>query len=221
MASCDHPRCSSLNPGYLTWLIASRLVSLIAVHLVPVPHALFLPAAHADPGIHGSMGRARIQEVDYSLSLDGALGLGDVLTLNSMREPSMLPMARAELILQRHSSDPLVALPHSIRRPFRAVVARFPEEILPARVVVLPVEHQHSEVLLPLLRFASGAVDIYADPVSSPVVAAIERWLSTQDPPPRGHLQPLLLKLVPMRELNTLTLETSAALVTAQVSSPQ
>jgi hypothetical protein len=133
----------------------------------------------------------------------------------------MLPMARAELILQRRSSDPLVALPQAIRRPFRAVVARFPEELLPARVVVLPVEHQHSEVLLPLLRFASGAVDIYADPVSSPVVAAIERWLSTQDPPPRGHLQPLLLKLVPLRELTTLTPETSAALVRAKVPSPQ
>lgn len=177
---------------------AFGLVSLFIPSFFPIPYAGFLPVTHARTRVSGLINKIPDLDADYLLSLNGALGLGDVITLSSAREPTMLPMARAELLLQRRSGDPLFALPPVIRIPFRSVLARFGEEILPARVVVLPVQQLRSELLLPILRFSSGAVDIYADPVSVDAKLVLERWLSAQVPPPFGQLQPLLLKLVPM-----------------------
>lgn len=109
----------------------------------------------------------------------------------------MLPMARAELLLQQRSNDPLAALPAALRQPLRLQLKHQREGIERARVVVLPLRDLREPVAVPLVRSANGDVDVYADSMEPHLNQALEQWLVNLDPLPPGQVQPLLLKLKP------------------------
>lgn len=129
--------------------------------------------------------------------LQGALGLGDVITLASGQEPAMPAMARAEQILQRRSGDPLAAIPIAAREPMRRLLAGYGSPTLRARQVILPISKAEASKTLALVQQDSGLIDVYGPPLTKATTAVLNRWLPSQPPPPAGQLQPLLIELIP------------------------
>ena len=130
--------------------------------------------------------------------LQGALGLGDVITLASGQEPAMPALARAERIMQQRSGDPLAAIPVAARGPMRHLLAGYRTPAQPARQVILPISKAEAGKTLALVQTNSGLVDVYGPPLTTATTAVLNRWLPSQPPPPAGQLQPLLIELMPM-----------------------
>lgn len=109
----------------------------------------------------------------------------------------MLPMARAELLLQQRSNDPLAALPAPLRLPLRQQLKRKTASFGAARVVVMPLPKLQTQLDVPLVRSATGDVDVYADTVPPAIANSLEQWLNNLEPLPPGQVQALLVKLTP------------------------
>lgn len=141
-----------------------------------------------------------LQTTSLPWPLDGALALGGTISRDSSLEPAVPAMVRAERLLQQRSGDPLVALPPSLRQPFRRVLTQLqPRPVVRvARVVVLPVVQLQRPIEVPLLMHPSGEIDVFATPMTPVAAATMEQWLNRLEAPPTSEVQPLLLRLLPM-----------------------
>ena len=136
--------------------------------------------------------------------------LGGPLTRQDLEAPTLSPVALAEQGRQRSSDDPLAALPSIWRHQMRQVLP--PRSRLgwqPARVLHSSWPHLGRALLVPVVLYSDGRVDVFLDdPGGAPAGAATQQALTALlqrlDRPPQGMLQALLLELQPRPPLSPL-----------------
>lgn len=128
--------------------------------------------------------------------LQGADGLGGVITLANLNEPPMPAAAKAERLGWQRSQDPLVPLPAAWRNALRPELAN-EKDLEPAEVVHLPAPHLKQAETIPMLLRSNGVGESLVQTNSKASQALVEAWAQRQRYSPQGGVKPVLLRLEP------------------------
>jgi len=129
--------------------------------------------------------------------LQGADGLGGLISLASLDEPLMPIAARAEMLQWQRSNDELAALPlhwrNSLRQELPPGVSV--SQVATVRLHVLDVPERQE---LPLIIDDQGVAESLVMPRHPRIREAVESWAARQKPADPGTVQLLLLAAEPL-----------------------
>jgi hypothetical protein len=129
--------------------------------------------------------------------LSGADALGGEITLASLREPRMLPAARAEQQRWQRSGNPLAPLPLHWQQRLKQELAGGPP-IQRAQLVRVPVQQLQEPEEVAVLIDDAGAAEALNLPRQPQVRAAVEDWASRQLPAQEGQRQAVVIAAEPL-----------------------
>jgi hypothetical protein len=129
--------------------------------------------------------------------LSGADSLAGEITLASLREPRMLPAARAEQQRWQRSGNPLAPLPLHWQQRLKQELAGGPPIQL-AQLVRVPVQQLLEPEEVAVLIDDAGAAEALNLPRQPQVRAAVEAWASRQQPAEEGQRQAVVIAAEPL-----------------------
>lgn len=140
--------------------------------------------------------------------------LGGILTLSSLREPLMPPIAMAERAQLARTGDPLASIPQNMREAMRKAIKGLingyasttkqalrtdaSDGIDQARIVHVPSAKISRAEFVPLALQSDGSVDILTKPDNPVILDEIKTWSGKQELPSQGRLVPAIVHLHPL-----------------------